>query len=187
MLTIRRLTPDDLGLIRPFSDRALVGEAVHLKISRLGFQLDYLPMSKAEWRTFLPVEFADPAILTQDEASAFFAAFVDGKYIGCAAVTSHPSGWAEVLDVRVDPSWRRKGVGTALLAKCGFFAEERGLHGLRIAATDMNPALCHLLEQLGFILSGLDRMALTRAPEERVKPLLMRACVLFFYLPIEKG
>ena len=187
MLTIRRLTADDLGLLRPFSDRALVGEAVHLKISRLGFQLDYLAMPKAEWRTFLPVEYADPAIIVQDEGSAFFAAFEGDKYIGCASVTAHPSGWAEVIDVRVDPTWRRKGVATALLGQCGFFAEQRGLHGLRITATDMNPALCHLCEQLGFILSGLDRMALSRAPEERTKPLIMRACLLFFYLPIEKG
>lgn len=187
MLTIRRLSADDLGLVRPFADRALVGEAVHLKISRLGFQLDYLPLPKAEWRTYLPVEFADPAIIAQDDASAFFAAFEGDKYIGSAAVTTHPSGWAEILDVRVDPSWRRKGVATALLGQCGFFAEKRGLHGLRISATDQNPALCHLLEQLGFILSGLDRMALSRDPEERHKPLLMRACVLFFYLPIEKG
>ncbi|MBQ2953333.1 MAG: GNAT family N-acetyltransferase [Clostridia bacterium] len=187
MLTIRKLSAEELSDLRPFADRALVGEAVHLKISRLGFQLDYLPMPKAEWRTFLPVPFADPAIITQDDASAFFAAFADGKYIGSAAVTTHPSGWAEVLDVRVDPAWRRKGVATALLGQCGFFCEERGLHGLRISATDANPALCRLCERLGFILSGLDRMALTRDPEERVKPLLMRASLLFFYLPIEKG
>lgn len=187
MLTIRKLTANDLGELRPFADRALVGEAVHLKISRLGFQLDYLPLTKAEWRTFLPPAFADPAIITRDDASAFFAAFVDGRYVGCAAVTADPAGWAEVIDVRVDPSWRRKGVATALLGQCGFFCEQRGLHGLRVTATDQNPALCRLLEQLGFILSGLDRMALTRDPVERTKPLLMRACLLFFYLPIEKG
>ena len=187
MLTIRKLTADELGELRPFADRALVGEAVHLKISRLGFQLDYLPLPRAEWRTFLPAAFADPAIITQDDASAFFAAFVEGKYVGCASVTADPAGWAEVIDVRVDPSWRRKGVATALLGQCGYFAEERGLHGLRVTATDHNPALCHLLEQLGFILSGLDRMALARDPEHRSKPLLMRPCLLFFYLPIEKG
>lgn len=187
MLTIRRITTESLGLIRPFADRALVGEAVHLKISRLGFQLDYLPLPKAEWRTFLPVAFSDPSIIAQDDASAFFAAFDSDKYIGCAAVTTHPSGWGDVLDVRVDPSWRRKGIATQLLAQCGFFAEQRGLHGLRITATDSNPALCHLCEQLGFVLAGLDRMAHSRDQEERTKPLLMRACSLFFYLPIEKG
>ncbi len=187
MPIVRKLTADDLNLIRPFTDRALVGEAVHLKISRLGFQLDYLPLSHGEWRTFLPVGFADPAILVQDDASACFAAFEEDVYIGSACVTAHPTGWADVLDVRVHPNWRRKGVGTQLLAQCGFFAEKRGLHGLRVIATDTNPALCHLLEQLGFTLSGLDRMALTRAPEERTKPLLMRPCQLFFYLPIEKG
>lgn len=187
MLTIRQLAPDELELIRPFADRALVGEAVHLKISRLGFQLDYLPLPKTEWRTFLPTEFADPTILVHDDASAFFAAFSDGKYIGCAAVTAHPTGWAEVIDVRVDPMWRRKGVATALLNHCAHFAHMRNLHGLRITATDTNPALCRLLEQLGFVLSGLDRMALSRDAAERAKPLISRACQLFFYLPIEKG
>lgn len=187
MLTIRQLRSDELNLVRPFADRALVGEAVHVKISRLGFQLDYLPLPKAEWHTFLPVEYADPAIVTQDDASAFFAAFEGDKYIGCASVATHPTGWAEVLDVRVDPSWRRKGVATALLGQCGFFAEKHRLHGLRVTATDDNPALCHLLEQLGFALAGLDRMALSRLPEERVKPPISRTCQLFYYLPIEKG
>jgi len=187
MLTIRRLGPEEIGLIRPFSDRALVGEEVHLKISRLGFQLDYLPLPKAEWRTFLPVPYADPLIITQDEGSAFFAAFRANACIGCAAVTTDPNGWADVIDIRVDPHHRRQGVGSALLAQCGFFAEARNLHGLRIACTDTNPALCHFCEHMGFILSGLDRMALAHSPEERVKPLMRRACELYFYLPIEKG
>ena len=187
MLTICRMTPNDIGVLRPFGDTALVGEAVHLKISRLGFQLDYLPLPRAEWRTFLPVAFSDPAIITQDEASAFFAAFFEGKYIGCAAVTTHPSGWADVLDVRVDPSWRRKGIATALLNHCAHFSHTRGLHGLRIEATDHNPGLCRLCEALGFELAGMDRMAHSRDQRERTKPLLMRPCTLFFYLPIEKG
>ncbi len=187
MLTIRQLTPDQLGLIRPFSDRALVGEEAFLKISRLGFQLDYLPLPKAEWRTFLPGADADPLVVTQDEGSAFFAAFEGETYIGCAAVTTQPHGWADVIDLRVDPMYRRKGVGSALLGQCGYFAEARNLSGLRIACTDTNPALCRFCEQMGFTLSGLDRMALARTPEEREKPLLRRACLLFFYLPIEKG
>lgn len=187
MLTIRKLSAAELALLRPFADRALVGETVHLKISRLGFQLDYLPLPKDEWRTYLPPSYAAPAFIVQDSASALFAAFENDRCIGTATVTTDPNGWAEVLDVRVDPAWRRKGVATALLGQCGFFAEQRHLHGLRIAATDHNPALCHLLERLGFILSGLDRMALTRDPAERGKPLMLRACLLFFYLPIEKG
>ena len=187
MLNIRRLSPNDLGLVRPFSDRALVGEEAHLKISRLGFQLDYVPLSKGEWRTFLPASYADPAIITQDEGSAFFAAFEGTTYIGCAAVTTDPSGWADVIDLRVDPLFRRCGIGTALLAQCGYFAEKRGLHGLRMAVTDTNPALCRFCEHMGFVLAGLDRMIHSRSPEERLKPVLRRACALYFYLPIEKG
>lgn len=187
MATVRKLNADELNLLRPFSDRALVGEEAHLKISRLGFQLDYIPLQKAEWRSFLPAAGYDAARIVQDDASALFAAFDGNACIGSAAVTAQSNGWAEVIDIRVDPMYRRRGVGTQLLGQCGFFAEENKLHGLRVCSTDTNPALCRFCEQLGFTLAGLDRLALSRDPEERCKPLIHRACLLYFYLPIEKG
>lgn len=187
MLLVRRLHADELGLIRPLTDRTLVSEEARLRISRLGFQLDYVSLPKAEWRTFLPVDYADPVIITQDEGSAFYAAFDGERYIGGAAVTTLPNGWADVLDLRVDPAFRRQGAGRMLLEKCEHFAHRRSLSGLRIACTDTNPALCQFCEHLSFTLAGLDRMALSQTPEERVKPLSRRACLLFFYRTIQKG
>jgi len=163
-----------------------VTEEACLRISRLGFQLDYVALPKAEWRSFLPVDYADPLIITQDEGSAFYAAFDGETYIGGAAVTTHPSGWADILDLRVDPSRRRQGAGRMLLDKCEHFAAKRELSGLRIACTDKNPALCQFCEHLGFTLAGLDRMALAHSPQERVKPLSHRPCLLFFYRTISE-
>lgn len=186
MLLVRRLNADEVGLIRPFSDRTLVSEEACLRISRLGFQLDYAPLPRAEWRTFLPVDYADPLIITQDEGSAFYAAFEGETYIGGAAVTTLPSGWADVLDLRVDPAYRHQGAGRMLLDKCSHFARKRDLHGLRIACTDTNPALCQFCEHVGFTLAGLDRMALSRTPEERLKPISHRVSLLFFYRTISE-
>ena len=184
MLTVRKILAEDLSLIRPIADRTLVSEEAHVVINRLGFQLNYLVLPKAEWRSFPAVDYADPLILTQDEGSAFYAAFMGDKYIGCAAVTMAPNGWADVIDLRVDASHRRQGAGRMLLDKCDHFARSRNLHGLRIACTDTNPALCQFCEHTGFTLSGLDRMALSRTPEERAKPVSRRTCLLFFYRTI---
>ncbi|MBQ8202487.1 MAG: GNAT family N-acetyltransferase [Clostridia bacterium] len=187
MLIVRRLKADQLDLIRPLPDKQLVSEEALLKIGRMGFQLGYTPLPKAEWRSFPPVAYADPLIITQDEGSAFYAAFEDDRYIGCAAVTTLPSGWADVLDLRVDASYRRRGAGKMLLEKCEHFARKHDLSGLRIACTDTNPGMCQFCEHTGFTLAGLDRMALAQSPEERVKPISRRACLLFFYRTIQKG
>lgn len=186
MLIIRRIHADETHLVHPFVDRTLVTEEARLRISRLGFQLDYIPLPSAEWREFPPVDYADPMIITQDEGSAFYAAFQGEQYIGGAAVTTLPNGWADVLELRIDPAHRRQGAGRMLLDKCDHFARKRGLHGLRITCTDTNPALCQFCEHEGFSLEGLDRMALSRSPEERQKPVSRRTCQLFFYRTISE-
>lgn len=187
MLVVRRLRADELALVRPLSETELVTEEACVRISRTGFQLDYRPALKTQWRAFPAVDYADPAILVQDEGSAFYAAFEGEKYIGCAAVTTLPSGWADVIDLRVDPAHRLQGAGRMLMDKCEHFAMRRGLHGLRAASTDGNPLLCRFLEHMGFTLSGLDTMALSRSETERVKPVSKRATLLIFYRIIQKG
>lgn len=186
MLIVRRIHEDQLGLLRPLPDQQLVSEEAVLQVGRLGFQLSYRPLPRAEWCAFPPVDYADPLIITQDEGSAFYAAFEDDAYIGCAAVTALPSGWADVLDLRVDAAHRRQGAGRMLLEKCEHFARKRSLHGLRAACTDLNPGMCQFLEHTGFTLAGLDRMALALSEQERVKPRSRRACLLFFYRTLDK-
>ncbi|MBQ8556953.1 MAG: GNAT family N-acetyltransferase [Clostridia bacterium] len=187
MLIVRKLKPGQTDQVKPLPDSVLVTEEALLKIGRLGFQLGYMPLPKAEWRSFPPVDYADPLIITQDEGSAFYAAFEGEKYIGCAAVTTLPSGWAEIIDLRVDAAHRRQGTGRMLLGHCERFAQKRGLHGLRIACTDTNPGMCQFCEQTGFTLQGLDRMAVSQSPAERMKPVSRRACLLFFYRTLQKG
>lgn len=187
MLAIRRLTADDLDLIRPLADESLAGEEAMLRISRTGFSIAYLPLPRAQWRTFPPDESADPIIIVNDGGSALFGAFEDGTFIGMACVRCNPTNWADVCDIRVDASHRRKSVARNLLDACERFADTRRMHGLRIAATDTNPALCQFCEHCGFTLCGVDTRALAYTDSERDKPLARRAALLFFYRPIQKG
>ena len=187
MLIVRRIKPDTLHQVKTLTDTQLVTEEAVLRIGRMGLQLSYSPLVKAEWRAFPPAGYADPAFLVQDEGSAFYAAFEGDAYIGCAAVTCHPSGWADILDLRVDASFRRQGAGRMLLDKCAAFAAKRELYGLRAACTDSNPGMCQFLEHEGFTLHGFDQMMLSQSPEERLKPRSRRASLLYFYRLNQKG
>lgn len=187
MLIVRRIKPETLHQVALLTDTQLVTEEAVLRIGRQGLQLSYGPLPKPEWRSFPPVEYADPAYLVNDEGSAFYGAFEVEKYIGCAAVTVNPNGWADLLDLRVDASSRRQGAGRLLLDKCASFAAKRSLYGLRAACTDGNPGMCQFLEHEGFILHGFDQMVLSQSPEERLKPRSRRASLLYFYRLNQKG
>ena len=187
MLIVRRIKADTLHQVEPLADTQLVTEEALLRIGRQGLQLGYSPLPKPEWRSFPPVDYADPAFLISDEASSFYGAFEGEKYIGCAAVTTTPNGWADILDLRVDAAFRRQGAGRLLLDKCASFAAKHGLYGLRAACTDGNPGMCQFLEHEGFTLHGFDQMILSQAPEERIKPRSRRASLLYFYRLNQKG
>ncbi len=181
MLIVRRIKADTLPLVHPLEDRNLTTEEARVSIGRSGLQLAYAPLSKPEWRSFPQAPYADAEFLLQDESSAFYGAFEGTNYIGCAAVTVNPQGWADIIDLRVDAAHRRQGAGRMLLDKCASFAQKRNLHGLRIACTDTNTIMCQFCENCGFTLHGFDQMALALDPDERLKPRSKRASLLYFY------
>lgn len=182
MLTIQRLTMDDLPRVRPISSASLAGEDVLLRVGRMGYSLGYVPLPRAQWRDFPADERADPAAVLSDGRSALFAAFEDGTMIGMAAVRVNASTrWAEVLDLRVEAAHRRQGVARNLLDFCERFAARRGMRGLRLSCADTNPGLCQFCEHSGFTLAGVDTKALAYTDGERDKPLARRAALLTFY------
>lgn len=186
MLMVKRLTSPDEAR-RPLADQVLISEEVLVRVTRTGFSLSYLPTGSSSWQVFPPDLRADPSTLLADGRGAIFGAFVDDVFTGSAAVIPTDSGWAELLDLRVDASLRRQGVGTLLLDTCIDYAARRGMHGIRIVTSDANPVLCQFCEKRGFQLGGMDRLALTMTPAERFKPVLRRACALMFYRMNEKG
>lgn len=188
MLTIKRLTIEDLPLWKPISSASLVGEDVLLRVGRGGFALGYVPLQRAEWRDFPADESADPRVALADDRCALFGAFEDNVLIGAACVRVQPiTRWAEITDLRIEAAHRRQGVARNLMDFCERFAIKRGMHGLRIACADTNPALCQFCEHCGFTLAGVDSKALAYTDSERGKPLSRRAALLTFYKPIQKG
>ena len=187
MLKVRKLTREELEKLPPLSAACLCGDETVLRMERSGFSLGYVPLEKAAWRTF-PAAFSAPlAELPERLGASVYGAYLDQRFCGLAVIHQEESGWGEILDLRVDASCRRQGVATALLASCEGFATRRGLSGLRVTVSDQNPVRCQFLEASGFRVEGVDRMLYSRLPEERSKPLALRACALFCYKMTERG
>lgn len=184
MLYVKRLEGGPAPSL-PGAEKALVGEDVLVRISRLGFSLTYLPSPNAQWRSFPPSPHATAFLSVS--GTVCFGAFLDDTLIGIAAVRMIPGDWAEILDIRVDAASRRIGAGKAMLGACQAWAESHHASGLKLITTDQNPGMCQFCEHEGFRLQGMDRMALAMTEQERTKPLAQRACELIFYKDSKKG
>lgn len=187
MLKVRKLTREELNKLPPLSDACLCGDETVLRMGRSGFSLGYVPLEKAQWRTFppaLPLPLPEMVFLL---GASVYGAFQEERFCGLAVIRKDEQGWGEILDLRVDASCRRQGIATALLESCEGFARRRSLEGMRITVSDQNPVMCQFLEASGFRVQGVDRCMYSRLPEERQKPLALRACALFCYKMMERG
>jgi ribosomal protein S18 acetylase RimI-like enzyme len=85
----------------------------------------------------------------------------------------------EVCDLRIDPGFRRQGIGTALLYRAIGVARERGLRAAAAEAPANNFPACRLLAACGFVLSGVDGRRHTNHDVVR------EAATLLFYAPLD--
>ncbi|CAH1653617.1 Acetyltransferase (GNAT) family protein [Hyphomicrobiales bacterium] len=100
-----------------------------------------------DWRLFLAM------------ADVFAARLPDGRVVATAALLPYPpAAWISLVLVHAD--WRRRGLATALMARCLEVADARAL----TCWLDATPAGATVYEQLGFRAAG-DIIRLRRKPE----------------------
>jgi GNAT superfamily N-acetyltransferase len=92
---------------------------------------------------------------------AFFSAFRASERVGAAAVARRTPGMeqlegradlAVLWDLRVDPPYRRRGVGAALFAAAEAWARAAGCAALKIETQNVNVAACLFYARTGCIL-----------------------------------
>ena len=77
-------------------------------------------------------------------------AVADGEGIGCVALRPIGDGRAEVKRMYVDPAWRGRGVGRALMERVIAGARDRGYHTLRLGTLDDMHAAQAMYRSFGF-------------------------------------
>jgi GNAT superfamily N-acetyltransferase len=105
----------------------------------------------------------------------FFSAFSGAQCVGRAAV-AYDTSTLEMLegrrdlallwDIRVAPSVRRRGVGSALFDAAVTWACARGCLQLKVETQNTNVAACRFYEQEGCVLQTVQRGAYPELPDE---------------------
>ena len=124
---------------------------------------------------------------------ALFGAYVDGVRVGGAAwrIVASPgpdtapvANDAELWDLRVVPTCRGMGIGSALLRIVERAARASGATVLHVETQDINVPACRFYAARGFVLASVNRGAYPELPTETqlvwVKSLLRGADPLFY-------
>jgi ribosomal protein S18 acetylase RimI-like enzyme len=99
----------------------------------------------------------DQVIEHWHDQAGFLVAEVDGEvraYVDLIPQSWQLMGW--MANVAVEPSYRRRGLATALVRQVGRWARDQGLRSLLAEATTKNyPAIC-FYQKLGFTFCGFN-------------------------------
>lgn len=63
-----------------------------------------------------------------------------------------PARDLQIDGIVVAPEWRGQGLGSELIDRLGYLAQQRNLSGLRLGVVDTNPRARQLYERLGFLV-----------------------------------
>ena len=108
-------------------------------------------------------------------AWAFFSAFADGQRIGGTTVAFQSpdihmlegrADLAVLWDIRVAPSSRRGGVGSALFAVATRWAASRGCRQLKVEIQNTNVPACQFYARQGCVLGAANRGVYPELPGE---------------------
>ena len=104
---------------------------------------------------------------------AFFSARLNGSWVGAAAVAPDPTlasgggqGDAVLWDLRVAPSQRGRGIGSALFSAVEDWARSHGRRSLLAETQQINVAACRLYGSRGCGLEHVDTAAYPDFPDE---------------------
>ena len=111
----------------------------------------------APYRKSYPLDPERYCSYTGRDDRALFVAWDEAKFIGYVAVAQSWNNYAQIDDISVDVSARRKGAGRLLLNAAIEWAHSRALPGLRLETQSNNVAACCFYERHGFTLGGFDR------------------------------
>ncbi len=88
---------------------------------------------------------------------ASFLALSGNRIVGRIALSRHWNGFGYVNHLVVEPTFRRSGVGCALVLQAVEWSRAERLAGVMLETQNNNVAACRLYEYCGFRLSGFDQ------------------------------
>lgn len=103
---------------------------------------------------------------TVSRQGVIFGAYEDGKCVGVAIYQDHFLKYMYLYDLKVNPAFRGKGVGSALIRAGLEAAKKRNYRGLYTIAQDNNLNACRFYLHAGFRIGGFDNRVYAGTSQE---------------------
>lgn len=155
-LRIRRATPANAADAEVLELAFEVDSRLLLSATPAGISYEVIPVQPYIKR--YPADGARiPDGYCDREDSAAFLAYEGGRAAGMILLSTGWNGLAVIDDLAICATFRRRGIGAALIAQAKAWAQAQGLPGIMLETQDNNVAACRLYERCGFELKGFDR------------------------------
>ena len=154
-IIIRKMDETSAHLFNQFTRTFTVSSKVVLDMTHGKLTWAVTPVEPYEKE--IPIDEVDPASLINSEDKVVFLAEVDGKPAGQIKLITWWNGYAYIDDLIVNPQFRSRGVGKALMEAAIQWSRERRFPGIMLETQDDNVTACTLYQSCGFVLSGFDR------------------------------
>ena len=153
-IIIKELDDSIVKDIHQIAEEFVIDTRLVLKLenNRLSYQaVSILPYTKR----YPPDNYDYNTYVNNPEKTAFLA-YADGRIAGQIILHRHWNAFAWVEGIGVDKSFRRLGIGRALVRRGEEWARKQGLPGIMLETQDNNVGACRFYSSCGFVLKGFD-------------------------------
>ncbi|MDR4956963.1 GNAT family N-acetyltransferase [Bacillus sonorensis] len=155
-ITIRKMTCEDLGRLPEIDDSFIVDSILLLTLEGNRIRYSVKPIQSCEKSYTDESEPADYSAYLDNPDQAVYLAFFDNQPAGQVAVRRYWNEYAYIEDIKVDPKFRRHGIGRKLIEQVKRWSQEKGLAGITLETQNNNVKACRFYESCGFEIGGFD-------------------------------
>ena len=151
-IRIVKASADQANALNLAESRFLVESELILSLS--GGRLGYEAVAVAPYEKVYPP--SEP-VGASTAPGARFLALSGSRLVGRIVLSRHWNEFAYVNHLVVEPTFRRSGIGCALVLQAIEWSQAERLAGVMLETQNNNVAACRLYERCGFRLSGFDQ------------------------------
>ncbi|WKZ46799.1 MAG: GNAT family N-acetyltransferase [Anaerolineales bacterium] len=153
-IKIRQMDAQSIHQVDTFERNSMVKShlVLHVEANRITYSI--VPV--APYEKILNIDAEDYPTFIDNPQKAIFFADVDGKPVGQIKILPWWNKFAYIEELAVNPDFRGKGIGKALMDRAIAWAKGQNFPGIMLETQDNNVPACKLYEKCGFTLSGFD-------------------------------
>jgi ribosomal protein S18 acetylase RimI-like enzyme len=153
-ITIREIEESSVQSVKQYGSSFDVTSKLelHAENGKISYMVVAVPPYIKQYE---PEEIEPNSYVGSSDRTVFFA-YMDDNLAGQIRLWKNWNKYAYIDDIAVEPAYRGRGVGHALIERAIEWAKSKELPGIMLETQNNNVAACRLYERCGFELCGFD-------------------------------